>query len=326
MRRRDTSSKDNQIRTQARIEERTNSGDLPPPQLVTFDAILPAAMALRAEETGVNRIKTDAMTRFVLSVLAGAFIAFGAIFATTVMAGNVEIASVDGTWASYARLPYGIVRLLGGLVFSLGLILVVVGGAELFTGNNLIVMAWASGKVRTRDLLENWIVAFAGNFVGAFMTAVLAYYSTQYSFGNGAVGLTALTTAHAKTSLAFIPAVALGILCNALVCLGVWMCYGARTNIDRILTIIPPIAAFVAAGFEHSIANIYFISIGLFIKLGAPNSFWITIGKTAADFPNLNWSNFLIGNLVPVTIGNIIGGSIMVGAVYWFVYLRKKPL
>jgi formate transporter len=306
MPRRGTSDKGDQ----ERVDERIGSNDPQPTQLVTFDAILPPAMALRAEETGVKRINTDPMTRFVLSVLAGAFIAFGAIFATTVMAGN--------------GLPYGVVRLLGGLAFSLGLILVVIGGAELFTGNNLIVMAWASGKVRTRDLLENWVVAFAGNFVGAFMTAVLAFYSTQYSFGGGAVGLTALTTAHAKTSLAFIPAVALGILCNALVCLGVWMCYGARTSVDRILTIIPPVAAFVAAGFEHSIANMYFISIGLFIKAGAPSSFWTAIGKTAADFPNLNWSNFLIGNLLPVTIGNIIGGSIMVAAVYWFVYLRKK--
>jgi formate transporter len=307
-----------------RMDDRTGGGDTQPPRLVTFDAILPPAMALRAEETGIKRVNTDLMTRFVLSVLAGAFIAFGAIFATTVMAGNVEVASMDGAWTGYARLPYGVVRLLGGLVFSLGLILVVIGGAELFTGNNLIVMAWASGKVRTRDLLENWAVAFAGNFIGAFMTAVLAFYSTQYSFGGGAVGLTALTTAHAKTSLAFIPALALGILCNALVCLGVWMCYGARSSVDRILTIIPPVAAFVAAGFEHSIANIYFISIGLFIKSGAPNSFWTAIGKTAADFPKLNWSNFLIGNLLPVTIGNIIGGSIMVAAVYWFVYLRKK--
>ena len=309
MHRRKTSNKVNQ----ERMDDPTGSSDPQPPQLVTFDAILPPAMALRAEETGVKRINTDPMTRFALSVLAGAFIAFGAIFATTVMAGSAD-----------ARWPYGVVRLLGGLVFSLGLILVVIGGAELFTGNNLIVMAWASGKVRTRDLLENWVVAFAGNFVGAFMTAVLAFYSTQYSFGGGAVGLTALTTAHAKTSLAFIPAVALGILCNALVCLGVWMCYGARTSVDRILTIIPPVAAFVAAGFEHSIANIYFISIGLFIKSGAPDSFWTAIGRTAGDFPNLNWTNFLIGNLLPVTIGNIIGGSIMVAAVYWFVYLRKK--
>jgi formate transporter len=306
------------------MDDRTGSSESQPPQLVTFDAIMPAAMALRAEETGVKRVAADFLTRFTLSVLAGAFIAFGAIFATTVMAGGIELTAPDGAWAGSAHLPYGIVRLLGGLAFSLGLILVVIGGAELFTGNNLIVMAWASGKVRTHDLLLNWMVAFAGNFVGAFMTAVLAFYSTQYSFGGGAVGLTALSTAHAKTSLAFIPAVILGILCNALVCLGVWMCYSARTSIDRILTIIPPIAAFVAAGFEHSIANIYFIPIGLLIKSGAPESFWKAIGKTPADFPNLNWSNFLIGNLLPVTIGNIIGGSIMVAAVYWFVYLRKK--
>jgi formate transporter len=294
------------------------------PQLVTFDAILPPAMAVRAEQTGIKRATADPLTTFVLSVLAGAFIAFGAIFATTVMAGNIDVTSADGSWIGYAKLPYGVVRLLAGLVFSLGLILVVIGGAELFTGNNLIVMAWASGKVRTRDLLYNWTVVFAGNFVGAFATAILAFYSTQYTFGGGAVGLAALTTAHAKTSLLFIPALALGVLCNALVCLGVWMCYGARTSVDRILTIILPVAAFVAAGFEHSIANIYFISIGLFIKAGAANSFWSEIAKSPADFPNLNWSNFLIGNLLPVTIGNVIGGSIMVAAVYWFVYLRKK--
>jgi formate transporter len=295
-----------------------------PPQLVTFDAILPAAMAVRAEETGVKRATADSLTTFVLGVLAGAFIAFGAIFATTVMAGSIDVTSADGSWIGYAKLPYGVVRLLAGLVFSLGLILVVIGGAELFTGNNLIVMAWASGKVRTRDLLYNWTIVFAGNFVGAFATAILAFCSTQYTFGSGAVGLAALTTAHAKTSLAFIPALALGVMCNALVCLGVWMCYGARTSADKIFTIVLPIAAFVAAGFEHSIANIYFISIGLFIKAGAAGSFWTAIGKTPMDFPNLNWSNFLIGNLLPVTIGNVIGGSVMVGAVYWFVYLRKK--
>jgi formate/nitrite transporter len=195
----------------------------------------------------------------------------------------------------------------------------------LFTGNNMIVMAWASGKVRTRDLLSNWVIAFAGNFVGAIATAVLCFYATQYTFGGGSVGLVALTTANAKTSLALVPAIALGILCNALVCLAVWMCYSARTSIDRILTIIPPIAAFVAAGFEHCIANIYFISIGLFIKAGAPGTFWTAIGKTTADFPALTWRNFFLANLVPVTFGNIIGGSVMVAAVYWFVYLRKAP-
>jgi formate/nitrite transporter len=150
------------------------------------------------------------------------------------------------------------------------------------------------------------------------------FYTTQYTFGGGAVGLAALSTAHAKTSLAFIPALTLGIMCNALVCLAVWMCFSARTTVDRVLSIVPPIAAFVAAGFEHSIANIYFIPMGLFIKAGAPDSFWRAIGKTAADFPELTWGNFLVGNLIPVTIGNIIGGSIMVAAVYWFVYLRKR--
>ena len=156
-----------------------------------------------------------------------------------------------------------------GVVFSVGLILVVVGGAELFTGNNLIVMAWASGKVKTRSLLLNWLVAFAGNFVGAMATAGLMFYTTQYTFGGGAVGLAALTTANSKVSLAFVPALTLGIMCNALVCLAVWMCYSARTTIDRVVTIVPPIAAFVAAGFEHCIANIYFIPMGLFIKAGA---------------------------------------------------------
>jgi formate/nitrite transporter len=287
---------------------------LDPPQLVTVDAIMPATMAVRAEESGVKRASTDLTTLIVLSVMAGAFISFGAIFATTVSAGTTGM-------------PYGLVRLLIGLVFSAGLIMVVIAGAELFTGNNMLVMAWASGKVTTRAVLLNWVISFAGNFFGAIATAALMFFTTQYTFGGGAVGLAALNTANAKTSLAFIPALALGIMCNALVCLAVWMSFSARTNIDRVVTVIPPIAAFAAAGFEHSIANVYFISTGLFIKIGAPGSFWKAIGRTPADFPELTWGNFFVGNLLPVTIGNIIGGSIMVAAVYWFVYLRntKKP-
>jgi formate transporter len=279
------------------------------PQVVTFDAILPASMAVRAEQSGVTRTATDPLIVFVLSILAGAFVAFGAIFATTVTAGG--------------GLPYGVGRLLTGLVFSAGLVMVIIAGAELFTGNNLIVMAWASRKIKTRALLLNWLLSFTGNFVGAMATAVLMFYSTQYTFGDGAVGLVALNIANTKASLEFVPALILGILCNALVCLAVWMLFSARTNIDRIVTAIPPVAIFAAAGFEHCIANIYFIPMGLFIKAGAPDSFWKAIGKTATDFPGLTWSNFL-ANLFPVTIGNIIGGSLMVGAVYWFVYLRKK--
>ena len=137
------------------------------------------------------------------------------------------------------------------------------------------------------------------------------------------MGLVALTTANSKAALAFVPALTLGIMCNALVCLAVWMCYGARTTIDRIVAVVPPITAFAAAGFEHCVANMYFIPMGLLIKAGAPDVFWKSIGKTPADFPALTWENFL-ANLAPVTIGNIIGGSIMVGAVYWFIYLRKN--
>jgi formate/nitrite transporter len=295
------------------------------PQHVTFDAILPSTMAARAEEHGVRRAAMDPVTLLVLAVLAGAFISFGAIVATTVSAGSISVAAADGAPALSAALPYGVVRLLSGLVFSLGLILVVVGGAELFTGNNMIVMAWASGKVRTRALLQNWVLAFIGNAAGASMTAVLMFYTTQYTFGGGAVGLAALSTAQAKASLAFVPALTLGIMCNALVCLAVWMCYGARTTVDRILTIVPPIAGFVAAGFEHSVANVYFILMGLLIRDGAPASFWAAIGRGPGDFAALTWNNFLVGNLLPVTIGNIIGGSVMVAAVYWFVYLRRRP-
>ena len=294
------------------------------PQLVTFDAILPSAMAVRAEEAGVKRVSTDTLTMLVLSILAGAFIAFGALFATTVSAGSITVAGADGATAFSAGLPYGVVRLLTGLTFSLGLILVAVAGAELFTGNNLIVMAWASRKVTTSGLLFNWAVVFVGNFIGAFTTAVLMFLTTQYTFGGGSIGLAALSMAHSKASLAFIPAVALGIMCNALVCLASWMCYSARTTIDRVVSIVPPVTAFVAAGFEHSIANMYFIPMGLLIKAGAPDSFWAAVGKTAESYPALTWSNFFLGNLLPVTIGNIIGGAIMVAAVYWFVYLRGK--
>lgn len=304
----------------------TDAAKPSPPQTVTFDAIMPAAMAVRAEEAGVRRASTDLQTVFVLSVLGGAFVAFGALFATTVSAGSIAITPAVGEAALSASLPYGITRLLVGLVFCVGLILVIVGGAELFTGNNLIVMAWASGKVKTRDLLLNWAIAFAGNFIGAIATAGLMFFTTQYTFGAGSVGLVALSMANSKAALAFVPALTLAIMCNALVCLAVWMCYAARTTIDRVITVIPPITAFAAAGFEHCVANMYFIPMGLFIKAGAPESFWKSIDKSPADFADLTWGNFLIGNLVPVTIGNIIGGSLMVGAVYWFVYLRRTAV
>jgi formate transporter FocA len=276
-----------------------------------FDAIMPATMAARAEQVGVKKASSDALTVIALSILGGAFISFGAIFATTVSAGG-------------GALPYGVVRLLSGLVFSVGLILVVVAGAELFTGNNLIVMAWANGKVKTRAVAVNWALVFAGNFVGAFSTAVLMFYTTQYEFGGGAVGLAALSTADGKLHHGFVATVMLGIMCNALVCLAIWMSYSGRSTMDKIISVIPPVSAFVAAGFEHCIANIYYVPVAILIKGGAPKSFWDAIQKTPADYADLTWPNFLMGNLVPATIGNIIGGGLMVGAVYWFVYLRPQ--
>jgi formate transporter len=277
---------------------------------LSFDALMPPEMASKAENVGLGKANLNSFRMFALAILAGAFIAMGAVFSTTAT-------TVSG------GLPFGVVRVLGGLTFSLGLILVVVAGAELFTGNNLVVMAWASHKVSTWQLLRGWVIVYIGNFVGSVLTAYMMFLSKQYMMSSGALGLNALSVAQAKTSLGFTQAVVLGIFCNALVCLAVWLCMSARTTTDRVMAIVPPITAFVAAGFEHSIANMYFIPIGLFIKAGAPAEFWAAIGKTAADFPKITWSNFFVANLLPVTIGNIIGGAVMVGLVYWSIYLRR---
>ena len=273
-----------------------------------IDALPPPEMARKAEQVGAAKAEMSVANTFALAVLAGAFIALGAAFATT-----------TGTGA--AAMPYGVGRLLAGLAFSLGLILVVVAGAELFTGNNLIVMAWAGRRVSTARLARNWAIVYAGNFVGAIATAGLVYVGKQYTFDHGEVGAQALAIASSKTSLGFVQAIALGALCNALVCLAVWLTYGARTTADKILAVIPPIAAFVAIGFEHSVANMYFIPYGLFVKA---NQGFVSSLSPAPDLSNLTWGRFLVDNLLPVTIGNIVGGALMVGIVYWFIYLRPR--
>ena len=274
---------------------------------IHIDALLPAEMARRAEYLGVRKAEAKLLPMFALAILAGAFIALGAMFATTVSAG------------ASGMLPYGLTRLLVGLVFSLGLILVVVGGAELFTGNNLIVMAWAGGKVSTYALLRNWVVVYIGNFAGSIFTAILVFLSKQYMFGSGSVGPSMLNIATSKVHLGFIQALVLGILCNTLVCLAVWLTFSARSVVDKIFAIIFPISAFVAAGFEHSVANMYFIPLGLFIKAFDP----AFTAASKVDVTSLTWENFLINNLLPVTIGNIIGGAVLVAAVYWAIFLRK---
>jgi formate transporter len=291
---------------------------------IHIDALLPAEMATRAEYIGVRKAEAPFLKMFALAVLAGAFIAMGAIFATTVFSGGMSIKDADGALAFTTGLPYGVIRLLGGLAFCLGLVLVVVGGAELFTGNNLIVIAWASRKVSTYGLLRNWVIVYIGNFIGSIGTAMLVFFSQEWMFGSTAIGVTALNIAKAKVELGFIQAIALGILCNALVCLAVWMTYSARSTIDKIAAIIFPITAFVAAGFEHSVANMYFIPIALFIKNYAGAAFWTAAGKTPADYASITWSSFFINNLIPVTIGNIIGGALLVAAIYWLIFLRPE--
>jgi formate/nitrite transporter len=290
---------------------------------IRIDALLPGEMATRAEYLGVRKAEMPALTMFTLAILAGAFISLGAIFATTVSAGGMSVTAADGTAAFSTGLPYGVTRLLSGLVFCLGLILVVVGGAELFTGNNLIVMAWASKKVTTYALLRNWGIVYAGNFVGAIGTAILMFMSKQYTFGANSVGIAALKTAVSKTSLDFWQALVLGILCNALVCLAVWMTFSARSTMDKIMAIIFPVTAFVAAGFEHSIANMYFVPYALFIQMFDP-AFVAGVADKVPGMESLTWSAFLFNNLIPVTIGNIIGGAVLVAAIYWSVFLRNK--
>ena len=278
---------------------------------VRLDALMPAEMAAKAAEIGVRKAVLGVVPMFVLAILAGAFIALGAAFATTVAAGAAGV------------LPYGVIRLLAGLAFSLGLILVIVGGAELFTGNNLLAMAWASRRITTGAVVRNWVVVYAGNLVGAVGTAVLVVAAGQYAFGGGSVGAVALGTAATKVAYEPLQAFVLGILCNGLVCLAVWLTYSARTTTDRILAIVPPIAAFVAMGFEHSVANMYFIPAGLLVKAFGSEDFWASIDASPADYAALDVAG-LVGNLVPVTLGNIVGGTILVGAVYWLVYLRGK--
>lgn len=270
---------------------------------VSIDALLPAAMARRAESVGIAKARLPLTTLIALSVLAGAFIGFGAMFSTVVTADPA--------------LTPGVSRVLGGLVFSLGLVMVLVGGAELFTGNALIVMAFASRRVRFAALTRNWAVVFLGNLAGAVATAMLVVMSGRLDASGGVVGQRAVAIAEAKTSLGWFPAVVSGVLANVLVCLAVWMSLSARSVTDRVVAVILPVSAFVAAGFEHSVANMYFVPVGLFHRR------WATAPAGLPASNHLSWSAFLGRNLLPVTLGNLIGGAVLVGGVYWFVYLRR---
>ncbi len=280
--------------------------DPPPPAAQAGDAPTPDLMARKAAEAGVQKAARDLSSLLALAVLAGAFIALGGLFSTVATAGA-------------AGLPYGIAKLVGGLVFSLGLVLVTVAGAQLFTGDTLMVMAWASKRLRLSQMARVWALVWLGNLAGAVGTALLVYWSGHWQFGHGAFGANALAIAAHKAALPFGQAFVLGILCNVLVCLGVWMSYAARSVTDKVLAVMLPVAAFVAAGFEHCVANMYFIPLGMLIRWGAPAGFWADLGTQP---PEITWAG-LAGNLGAVTLGNAVGGALFVGAAYWFIYLRK---
>jgi formate transporter len=270
----------------------------PSPGIFSFNAYNPAEIEEATEKVGVTKANLPFLPCFMLAIVAGAGIGLGALYYSIVI--------------SDATLSFGIARVLGGLVFSLGLAIVLVGGAELFTGDNLIVMAWASGKITTTQVLRNWIIVYCGNFVGGAGLAILVLLSHHLDMNGGRIGVTMLNTAVAKISPDMVTLFFKGVLCNLLVCLAVWLAAAGRSVTDKIVGLILPISAFVAAGFEHSVANMYFLPVAWLMTLH---------GNVPAGFDaSLITIPGIIHNLVPVTLGNIVGGAVMVGFTYWVIY------
>ena len=269
-------------------------GTVPPEDMhdiYGFDAYSPAQIAAKVRDIGVGKTRLPLLPLFLLGVLAGAFIGLGALMIALV--------------TSDPSLGFATARLLGGLVFSVGLLLVVVAGAELFTGNNLLVMAWAGGEIGSRALLRNWAVVFFSNLVGAVGLAILVWLSGHSSMNDGAVGKTVVRIAAAKALLPLDEAFFRAVLCNVLVCMAVWMALAGRSVVDKAVAVVFPVTAFVAAGFEHSIANLYFASLA-----------WLLDAR-------VGWAD--LRNLGAVIAGNLVGGSVFVAAVYWIIYLRPRP-
>ncbi|MCX6085235.1 MAG: formate/nitrite transporter family protein [Caldiserica bacterium] len=269
----------------------------------------PPQIAEKLGDVCQGKCRTPMKKFFVLAILAGAFIAFGA-----------QLSIIVG---SDATLGFGFTKFIAGAVFSVGLMLVVVAGAELFTGDNLIVISALEKKVRWGELLKTWIAVYLGNLIGSVMIALLLYWSGLWSMNGNLVGAAALKIAGSKVGLTFVQGLVRGVLCNWLVCLAVWMATSSKDVIGKLFAVFFPVMAFVASGFEHSVANMFFIPYGILLK-SVPKVVEAT-GKTLADYAGLNWATLWTKNLIPVTIGNIIGGAFFVGIVYWFVYLKKAP-
>ncbi len=264
--------------------------------------------AHRAEDITASKAMMPAFQLTMLSVLGGIFISFAAIVATAVTAGG--------------GMAPGVARFLGGLVFSFGLIMVVIAGAELFSANALLVVAAASRRITVRRLLRCWAWVFVGNIVGTTLIATLMVVSGVYEGGNGSLGKRALELAHAETSLSIPHAFVSGILANTLVCTAVWMTFAAKTVSDKVLVIIPPVVIFVASGFQHLVAAFYSITAGLLLRAWAGDGFWTETGMSSSSYPQLTWSRFVVHSMVPVTLGNLVGGAVLVGAMYWLTFLR----
>lgn len=276
-----------------------------------FSLLLPAAMAKVAEEAGVHKATKQPLKTFYLAITAGVFISIAFVFYITSTTGSADV-------------PYGLSKLIGGICFSLGLMLVVVCGADLFTSTVLIIIAKASNRITWSQLGRNWVNVYVGNLIGALFFVALIWFSGEHNVNNGSWGLNVLQTADHKLRYTFVEAVCLGILANLMVCLAVWMSYSGRTLMDKMFAMILPVGMFVASGFEHSIANMFLIPLGIVIKNFASPEFWVAVNTTPTQFAELNLSNFIINNLIPVTIGNIIGGGLMVGLTYWVIYLRDE--
>ena len=262
-----------------------------------FDAFSPAQIAQRVNDLGVAKTRLPLLSQLMLGMLAGAFIGLGALYFVLVQ--------------SDPSLGFAAKRVLGGVVFSLGLLLVVVAVAELFTGNNLLAMAWADGKVSTAEVLFNWLVICASNFVGAVGLAMIVFLSGHPAMNAGAVRETYIAIAAAKTSQPMVNLFFSGIMCNVLVCMAVWMTLAGRSVVDKLAAIVLPISAFVAAGFEHSVANMYLIPMGMMLKAARGD---------AVDLAGL------AHNLGPVIAGNLVGGSVLVALVYFVIYTRPQRL
>ncbi len=275
-------------------------GEYAMPEIFGSDAFSPKQIARKIESVGVAKAHLPLIPMLTLGMLAGVFIGIGALYFVIVR--------------SDASLSFAVSAVMGGVAFSLGLLLVIVAGAELFTGNNLLVMAWADRQITTEDLAINWAVVLVGNAIGAVSLAVLVYLSGQTALNDGAVGDTYLRIAAAKCALPFGIAFIKGILCNVLVCLAVWMATAGRSLVDKAIAIVFPISAFVAAGFEHSVANMYFFPVALLVQ-----AFRDTPGPDV-----VTWSG-IATNLTAVILGNIVGGGVLVGLVYYFVYKRATP-